>query len=237
MIRNAQTYGRRGQAGGDASARPGRMEARQQLSSRQIVRMAWQSIRLRRGRAMLVTAGIVLALAFLSYVMGADAIERNVLFHASTAQLEAFKARGALVVSDADAQIQTRWIVGLAMLVSFVGVLNAMLLSVAERFREIGTMKCLGALDGLVVRLFLVESLFEGAVGTAAGVLLGLGLAATEAMGRFGVQVWSLVPAGALAGVVGVGVTVGMALTLGGALYPAWRAARMAPVAALKLEV
>jgi hypothetical protein len=212
------------------------MDARQ-LTARQIVRMAWQSIRLRRGRAMLVTAGIVLALAFLSYVMGADVIERSVLLHAPAAQLEAFKMRGALVVSDADAQIQTRWIVGLAMLVSFVGVLNAMLLSVAERFREIGTMKCLGALDGLVVRMFLVESLFEGAAGTTAGVLLGLGLAAAEAAGRFGVQVWALVPLSALGVVAGVGVTAGMALTLGGALYPAWRAARMAPVAALKLEV
>ena len=234
-MRNAQTEGRR-PAAGEVPGRPGRMDARQ-LTARQIVRMAWQSIRLRRGRAILVTAGIVLALAFLSYVMGADAIERSVLLHASAAQLEALKLRGALVVSDADAQIQTRWIVGLAMLVSFVGVLNAMLLSVAERFREIGTMKCLGALDGLVVRMFLVESLFEGAAGTTAGVLLGLGLAVAEAAGRFGMQVWALVPLGALASVAGVGVTAGMALTLGGALYPAWRAARMAPVAALKLEV
>lgn len=222
---------------GTVKGRPGRISAGQQLTPRQIVRLAWQTIRVRKGRAVLVTTGIVLALAFLSYVMGSDAIERSVVRHAPAAQLQAFTASGALVVSDADALIQTRWIVGLAMLVSFVGVLNAMLLSVTERFREIGTMKCLGALDVLVVRMFLVESLFEGAAGTVAGVVAGLSLAALEATSRFGVAVWAWVPPGSLAGVVGLCVTAGMALTLGGALYPAWRAARMAPVAALKLEV
>ena len=48
------------------------------------------------------------------------------------------------------------------MLVAFVGVLNAMLMSVTERFREIGTMKCLGALNSFIVKLFLIESLFQG---------------------------------------------------------------------------
>ena len=49
-----------------------------------------------------------------------------------------------------------------------------MLMSVTERFREIGTMKCLGALDGFIVKLFLIESLFQGMAGTVMGVLLGL---------------------------------------------------------------
>ena len=58
----------------------------------------------------------------------------------------------------ADARLQRRWVVGLALLVAFVGIVNAMLMSVTERFREIGTMKCLGALDGFIVKLFVIES-------------------------------------------------------------------------------
>src|SRR6185437_9456808 len=73
-------------------------------------------------------------------------------------------------------KVQTRWMLGLALLVAFVGILNAMLMSVTERFREIGTMKCLGALDTFIVKLFLIESLFQGVVGTTLGVIVGLGL-------------------------------------------------------------
>jgi hypothetical protein len=62
-------------------------------------------------------------------------------------------------------RIQTRWLMSLALLVAFVGILNAMLMSVTERFREIGTMKCLGALDSFIIKLFLIESLFQGGVG------------------------------------------------------------------------
>src|SRR5204863_933204 len=71
-------------------------------------------------------------------------------------------------------RIQTRWLLGLALLVAFVGILNAMLMSVTERFREIGTMKCLGAHDSFTIKLFLIESLFQGVVGTVLGILTGL---------------------------------------------------------------
>src|SRR5207245_11646074 len=78
-------------------------------------------------------------------------------------------------------RIQTRWLIGLALLVAFVGILNAMLMSVTERFREIGTMKCLGALDGFIIKLFLLESLFHGVIGTIVGIVLGIGLSLLSA--------------------------------------------------------
>lgn len=220
-----------------AAVRAGGRRRGRQLTRCQIVKMAWQNIRLRRGRAIMVAAGIVLALAFLSYSLASNAIENGVDRHAPSADREQLLLSGALVVSGPDARIQMRWIVGLAMLVSFVGVLNAMLLSVAERFREIGTMKCLGARDGLVVQIFLVESLFEGVAGTVAGIVLGLGLALAEGWGRFGGLVWACLDPAVMARVVVMVAVAGMSLTLGGALYPAWRAARMAPVAALRSEV
>ena len=51
-----------------------------------------------------------------------------------------------------------------------------MLMSVTERFREIGTMKCLGALDTFIVKLFLLESTFQGLAGTSAGIVIGFAL-------------------------------------------------------------
>src|SRR5437762_13903572 len=96
-------------------------------------------------------------------------------------------------------RIQTRWLVGLALLVAFVGILNAMLMSVTERFREIGTMKCLGALDGFIIKLFLIESLFQGAVGTLVGVLLGLALSLIAASISFGRFAWTNLPVGTIA--------------------------------------
>ena len=133
---------------------------------------------------------------------------------------------------------QTRWIVALALLVAFVGILNAMLMSVTERFREIGTMKCLGALDGFIIKLFLLESLFQGAVGTALGIVIGLvlslvamlisyGTLAFQDIGRTGLNVL---------GGAAICLAVGIGLTVAGALYPAWQAARMQPIDAMRVE-
>src|SRR5207249_10667555 len=94
----------------------------------------------------------------------------------------------------ADDRLQHRWLIGMALLVAFVGILNAMLMSVTERFREIGTMKCLGALDGFIVKLFLIESLFQGVVGTIIGVLVGLSLALISAAATYGHDAWREFP-------------------------------------------
>lgn len=124
-------------------------------------------------------------------------------------------------------RIQTRWLIGLALLVAFVGILNAMLMSVTERFREIGTMKCLGALDSFIIKLFLIESLFQGGVGTSIGVLLGMLLAMASASSSYGSYAWANVPWAALMYATLTCLAVGVGLTVAGALYPAWQAARM----------
>jgi ABC-type antimicrobial peptide transport system permease subunit len=133
-------------------------------------------------------------------------------------------------------RIQTRWLAGLALLVAFVGILNAMLMSVTERFREIGTMKCLGALDGFIVKLFLLESLFQGIAGTVIGIVLGLALSVIAATVRYGAFVWKDFPLVSLLIAAGVCLLVGIGLTVGGAVYPAWKAARMQPVEAMRVE-
>ncbi|MBD3240450.1 MAG: FtsX-like permease family protein, partial [Chitinivibrionales bacterium] len=60
---------------------------------------------------------------------------------------------------------RSMWIITISLLVTVIGISNAMLMSVTERFREIGTMKCLGALSAFVRFMFLIESGFMGVVG------------------------------------------------------------------------
>ncbi len=214
-----------------------RVQRQRQLSFQKAVQIAWRNIRQRLGRSLLVTIGIILALAFLTYILYSDAISRAVLHGGSPALLDSLARQGVTAVSDADARIQTRWMLGLALLVSFVGILNSMLLSVTERYKEIGTMKCLGALDSLIVELFLLESTFQGVVGTVAGILIGIALALSEGARIYGAEMWELLPMGALLRLLGACVLVGVGLTVVAALYPAWRAAKMEPVEAMRSEV
>jgi cell division protein FtsX len=155
-------------------------------------------------------------------------------------QLEAMLKASGVATSPteiANNRIQTRWLVGLALLVAFAGILNAMLMSVTERFREIGTMKCLGALDSFIIKLFLIESLFQGFVGTILGVLGGLLLSMVSVWASYGRFAWQNVHWTSLLWGVAVCIAVGIGLTVAGALYPAWQAARMQPIDAMRSDV
>jgi putative ABC transport system permease protein len=111
-----------------------------------------------------------------------------------------------------------------------------MLMSVTERFREIGTMKCLGALDGFIVKLFLIESLMHGIVGSAIGAALGALVSITSAIITFGTRPMKELPLPHLASDVGSAILIGTILAILGAIYPAWQAARMQPIEAIRAD-
>ncbi len=152
--------------------------------------------------------------------------------------LAMMEANGVPSTEEAIAQsrTQTNWLIGLALLVAFVGILNAMLMSVTERYREIGTMKCLGALDGFIIKLFLIESLFQGIVGTVLGIAIGLGLSMAAVSISYGAFAWKNVPWDEIFRGVLICLVVGVGLTVAGALYPSWRAARMQPIEAMRAD-
>jgi predicted outer membrane lipoprotein len=158
----------------------------------------------------------------------------------SPQQLEAMLKSSGVPTTEAEIannKIQTRWLIGLALLVAFVGILNAMLMSVTERFREIGTMKCLGALDSFIIKLFLIESLFQGIVGTVLGVIAGLLLSFVSAWSSYGHFAWENMQWASLGSAVVICTLIGIFLTVAGALYPAWSAARMQPIEAMRSDV
>ena len=107
--------------------------------------------------------------------------------------------------------------------------MNIMLVSVTERIREIGLRKALGARPRLIRRQFLVEASLLGFAGGVLGVIVGaLGAAIIPHLSDTRI-VLSLAPAlGAIAMAIGIGVVFGV--------YPATRAARLAPIDALRNE-
>ena len=117
----------------------------------------------------------------------------------------------------------------IALLVGGIGVMNIMLVSVTERYREIGVRKAIGARPGLIRRQFLAEASMLGLAGGILGVLLGLvGAALIPAFTDSNVIVSIPASLGAIVIAIGIGVVFGV--------YPATRAARLAPIDALRSE-
>jgi putative ABC transport system permease protein len=138
------------------------------------------------------------------------------------------------------AAVQSRWIVVISLLVTAMGIANAMLMSVTERFRDIGTMKCLGALSSLVRTLFLLEAAFMGAVGGVAGVAGGFLFTVATYAALYGPSLaLGAVAQGALllTGKALLSLGLGVTLSVLAALYPAGVAARMVPADALRSSV
>jgi ABC-type lipoprotein release transport system permease subunit len=131
---------------------------------------------------------------------------------------------------------QQWWLIILSLTVAVVGIANAMLMSVAERYREIGTMKCLGALDSFIIRLFLLESVFQGTAGTLVGVVLGFLLIWGYTWVTYGWVTMQTFPAADSLKYGLLGFVLGFGLSVLGAILPALRAAKMQPVDAMRVE-
>jgi putative ABC transport system permease protein len=147
----------------------------------------------------------------------------------SPTEVKVSRPSDALAARQATDKAFTGLLLGLgavALLVGGVGVANTMVISVLERRGEIGLRRSLGATRGQIRLQFLAESLLLSLLGGAGGVLLGVTVTAAYAR----TQGWSpVVPPWALAG--GIGATLAIGATAG--LYPAIRAARLAPTEAL----
>ncbi len=109
-------------------------------------------------------------------------------------------------------------------------------MSVTERFREIGTMKCLGALDRFIVRIFVIEAAMQGLAGSFTGAILGGIVAILSTLFRFGTNGMANLPWQSMGITLGVATITGISLSLIGVLYPAIMAARMQPVEAMRVE-
>jgi len=119
---------------------------------------------------------------------------------------------------------------GISLLVGGVGILTIMIIAVNERTSEIGLLRALGARRGQVLLVFMAEALTLGAVGGAAGLVLGVGGA--WLLGTLLPQLPTHIAWGYL--IVAEGLAAIIGLTAG--ILPARRAAALDPIAALRAE-
>jgi ABC-type antimicrobial peptide transport system permease subunit len=127
----------------------------------------------------------------------------------------------------------------MSLIVCVVGIANSMLMAVTERFREIGTMKCLGALNRFVVELFLLESGFQGLSGAILGSLVGFISIMLLSLKDYGLDLFRnftgyIFP---ILIYMGIACILGMILAIIGALGPSYRAAKLPPAEAMRTEI
>jgi hypothetical protein len=174
-----------------------------------------------------------------SFDMSADLIARVAnwkLREKELANIEAKVSQATDMESGSAFSSRTIALIAVSFLVCMVGIINAMLMSVADRFREIATMKCLGATDGFIMLNFMLESAVQGVVGGVIGALLGTALGILRSGLAYGSMAMGHLPGLSLLSAAAASFGLGVILSVLAAVYPAFVAARLAPMEAMRIE-
>jgi len=187
-------------------------------------------------RSLITMFGVVLAIAFLAYMLISESIIRA-LVAAGNEDLNVLLQRAGIDIFAAGQTDQLIiMLIGLSLFTCLVGIVNAMLMSVTERVREIGTLKCLGAADAFILQTFFIESSLQGIAGAALGMLLGLLTAVAVTLVSFRQYVLTYFPYMAALRSLGFTFLVGSLISIAGSIVPAYIAARKQPVEAMRVE-
>ena len=203
----------------------------------QVLRISFNSMIVRLSRSLITTATLALAIAFVAYIWSGYEILNSVWAHVDSAVQEEILASGyEMIDGQFGSSPKDRWLAILSLIVCVVGIVNAQLMAVTERFREIGTFKCLGALNSFVVRIFVFEGIYQGLLGGFAGSILGILVATLSLTLKLGWSALLFWPPLQMLLTVVWGLLLAALLSLLGVMYPALVAARMEPAVALRAE-
>ena len=203
------------------------------------IEISFKNIQVRFFRSMITTMSLVLAVSFLCFTNVGMQVADGLLDSGDPDKRQILINAGYDIGpqdTSVAATAKQRWIVILSLVVCVVGIVNAQLMAVTERFREIGTMKCLGALDRFILRLFFLEAGMQGLVGGGIGALVGAFFSLITSATSFGTVALIQVSWLDVAGSVLWATLVGFFLSLVGVFYPAIVAAKMQPVEAMRTE-
>lgn len=128
------------------------------------------------------------------------------------------------------------FLLAISFVVCMVGISNAMLMSITERFREIATMKCLGATDSYILMQFMLEAAMQGFTGGLFGVGIGFVIATLRGLTSFGSHLIAYWPWVDLVGSGIASLVAGVLLAILASIQPSWSASRMAPMEAMRVE-
>jgi len=208
-----------------------KIEKQLSLPLRNAFQMSLRNFKIRFGRAIIVTMSILLGIAFFMSIMTAN------VFTMALIEKGPENIKAILVENLSEIKARQTWLVTLSLLVCTVGIINSMLMAVTERSREIGTMKCLGALDRFVMELFLLEAMIHGIGGSILGSIIGVLIMTVVYIIQYKKIILSIFPFSQLFKYVGISVMLGTGLAIIGAIYPAIVSARMEPAEAIRREV
>jgi len=195
--------------------------------------MAARNLKRRRARSLLTISGIIVGVT-LVVALASISESLNFAVDQASSQLSPEQASGLDEVSNS-VNVFLAGIGGVAFLIAGLGIMNTMMISVAERKREIGIMKAIGAGKRKIMKVFLFESALQGMVGGTAGCLTGFGVTKTVGLllsVQYNVEADIAVSFRSL--------TLAFLLALVSAMlwgaYPSWRASSLKPVEALRNE-
>jgi ABC-type antimicrobial peptide transport system permease subunit len=188
------------------------------VSMKDLLYLTIQNMRKRKGRILLSIFNVFLGVALVSSMM----IISSSYISKSNASL--------FVVNLNEYQL---WVSTISIVVCIITIFNSMLISVAERYKEIGVMKCLGARNVLILKLFLFEALVIGTIGG----LLGFIIAMIFTLPILIIQYGGALPFIAYMQILSISLLIAIIISVIASAYPAQHASKINPTDALRYEV
>ncbi|UCE12988.1 MAG: FtsX-like permease family protein [Candidatus Heimdallarchaeota archaeon] len=186
----------------------------------EVIYLSFANIRRRFLRSVITALGIILGITFMAALLTNSLIL-------------------GLMQAETGVEAYQFWLVGISLVVCFGGITNSMLMAVNERVKEIGVYKCIGGLDSHIIRLFIVEALFLGALGGTIGAIIGMGIGILINLNRFPIEdLTTQIASSSFTFVLmfGLCLFISLVLTALATFIPARRAANMSPAEALRYE-